>query len=424
MKIVYKNILINALISIFVLFLGSLVMFQYLKSNLNSEVIENLYIQQNFIKKRLNSGVNIETLRHNMSDNMSVLNIVSINYKEPIILTDKRFDSIKHQELSIKKIIFDVEQNKKYYRITISKVNNKDSGIENSMRTVIITAGVTMLILLILINIYVYYTLYSPFYSIVKSIGKFSVQKLEKIIPPKTNTEEFEILGTKISEMSVKMIDDYNSMKEFIENMTHETQTPLAIINTKIERCFQDKNLTSEQAALLTDAAKAVKNLFNLNKGLALLSKLDNRQYNSPKQIKVKELVQQRIAYFSDFIETQEIVINENYVDETIIFMDVYLSEILIDNLLKNAVKHNFQNGKIFITVKNNQLSMSNTGAEPKESTDLFFNRFYSQKPQQSLGLGLSIIKKITDYYEYNISYKYVDELHQITITFNTKTLV
>jgi signal transduction histidine kinase len=214
------------------------------------------------------------------------------------------------------------------------------------------------------------------------------------------------------------MIGDYNSMKEFIENMTHETQTPLAVINTKIERCIQNKDLTSEQSVLLSDAAKAVKKLFDLNKGLALLSKLDNKQYNSPKEIKVKELVQQRVYFFADFIENQEITLEENYIDDTSILIDLYLAEILIDNLLKNAVKHNFHSGKILITVSNNQITIANTGAEPTESTDRFFDRFYSQKPQQNLGLGLSIIKKIVDYYNYSISYKYVNHLHEITINF------
>jgi hypothetical protein len=48
-----------------------------------------------------------------------------------------------------------------------------------------------------------------------------------------------------------------------------------------------------------------------------------------------------------------------------------------------------------------------------------YFHRFYSQKPQQSLGLGLSIIKKIVDYYGYSISYDYEKELHKIVVDFN-----
>lgn len=421
MKIVYKNILINSLISIVILFLGGLALYLFLKSKINTETTEDLYIQQNFIKKRLNSGIDIGVLRYNISDNVEMNEIKFIKYKEPIIENTTIKTKEGQESLTVKKIIFDVEQNKKYYRITISKTTNEDKGIEKNMASVMIASGISMVILLVLINVYVYYILFSPFYKLMKSIGKFSVQNLEKIIPPKTNTEEFEILGSKISEMSVKMIDDYNSIKEFIENMTHETQTPLAVINTKVERCLQDKNLTNEQAILLMDAAKAVKNLFNLNKGLSLLCKLDNKQYNSPKQINVNLLMQQRIEYFSDFIENQEIIVVENYSDEITVLMDTYLSEILIDNLLKNAIKHNFEKGKIFISLKNQQLTIANTGIEPTESTDHFFNRFYSQKPQQSLGLGLSIIKKITDYYGYNISYNYINELHQITINFNAK---
>ena len=419
MKIVYKNIFINSLIAIIILFLGGLVLFQFLKGKLNTEILEDLYIQQNFIKKRLSAGVNIEVLKFNMGDNVTINRTSTFKYKEPIIEDVTVWDNVKKRVIRLKKIVFDVDQSQKHYRINISRAIDKGEGIGENIGFVLIMAGTSMLILLILINIYVYYTLYSPFYKLVKTISTFSLQKLERIIPPKTNTEEFAILGSKIGEMSDKMIADYNSIKEFIENMTHETQTPLAIINTKIERCLQDKNLTNEQAVLLSDAAKAVKNLFNLNKGLSLLSKLDNKQYNSPKEINLKDLVQERVEYFSDFIEDQELILSENYLEETSIFMDIYLSEILIDNLLKNAIKHNFKKGKINITLKKNLLTIANTGLTPTESTDRFFDRFYSQKPQQSLGLGLSIIKKITDYYFYKIVYKYEEDLHQVSITFN-----
>ncbi len=423
MKIVYKNILINSLIAIVILFLGGLALFLFLKGKADTDALEELYIQQNFIKKRINAGVNIDIFKLNTGDNVLVKESKLFLYKDPVIKNDVVYDLSKQRLLKVKKIIFDVDQSKKHYRITISKIIDKGEDIGDSIGSVMISSGLIMLVLLILINIYVYYIMYSPFYKLMKSIEVFSVQKLVKIKPPKTDTEEFVTLGNKISEMSGKMITDYTSIKEFIENMTHETQTPLAIINTKLERCLQDKNLTQEQAELLVDASKAVKNLFNLNKGLSLLSKLDNKQYNSPKTVSVKELVEDRVDYFSDFIEAQEIILTKNYVQDNSIFIDIYLAEILIDNLLKNAVKHNFKNGQIFITLKNKQLTIANTGKVPTESTDHFFERFYSQNPQQSLGLGLSIIKKITDYYNYQISYNYVNDLHQIVIDFNNTDL-
>ena len=214
------------------------------------------------------------------------------------------------------------------------------------------------------------------------------------------------------------MISDYGAVKEFMENMTHEVQTPLAVINSKIERCLQDENLSEEQAILLSDAAKSVNKLFHINKGLTLLSKLENKQFNNAVDINLKSLIQERINYFSDFIENKKITLNQNYQEDITIVMKLSLAEILIDNLIKNAIQHNYNNGAISISVEQHKLKIANTGDVPKAPTTSYFNRFYSQKPHQSLGLGLSIIKKIVEYYDYKISYAYQEEMHTITIDF------
>ena len=276
-----------------------------------------------------------------------------------------------------------------------------------------------MLAILVAVNVFVYYKLFSPVNKLIDDVKNFSVQELKKIIPPKTSTQEFAILSNEISKMSEKMISDYSSVREFMENMTHEIQTPLAVINSKIERSFQIKDLTEEQAILLSDAAKAVNKLFMINKGLTLLCKLDNKQFNSSSDVNLNQLIHQRILYFFDFIKNKDITVSDEFLSEITILMDPSLSEILIDNLIKNAIQHNFQNGNIYIHVENNQLIISNTGEIPKEPTTSYFSRFYSQKPYQSLGLGLSIIKKIVTYYGYSISYNYENDLHKIKIDFN-----
>jgi signal transduction histidine kinase len=221
--------------------------------------------------------------------------------------------------------------------------------------------------------------------------------------------------------MSEKMISDYSSIKEFMENITHEIQTPLAVINSKIERCIQDENLSNEQAVLLADASKAVNKLFNINKGLTLLSKLDNKQFNHPTEINITSLIKQRLIYFSDFIENKKLIVTENLSEEIDVVMEESLSDVLIDNLIKNAIQHNILNGKILLSAKQNQLIISNTGVAPTEPTEELFKRFHSQSPNQSLGLGLSIAKKIAEYYGYGITYNYQNELHTINIDFSQK---
>ena len=218
--------------------------------------------------------------------------------------------------------------------------------------------------------------------------------------------------------MSKKTIEDYTLMKEFTENMAHEIQTPIAVISSKIEQCMQDKHLTEAQSQLLGDANKALNKLFNLNKGLSLLSKLDNKQYTSNQPIKLNSLIKERLSYFSDFIEDKNITISENYNSDVLVNMDISLAETLLDNIFKNAIKHNFEQGKISITTEPNTIIISNTGDEPTVPTEQFFTRFYSKNTNESLGLGLSIIKKIIDYYHFRITYIYINGFHQITIHF------
>lgn len=426
MKLVYKNIIINTILSIFILFIGEYSIYFFLKNKIEKETIEHLQFESHIMKLKLKSGISIDAFKHNIGDELEIIPITTIQYTTPVIeemvIVEKEgIHEEEHEEeehFTSKKITFDVIQNNKPYRISILKTSDEDEGLEGSMSAIIFISSLCMLVILVSVNLFVYYKLFSPLYQLIRDIKNFSVQQLQKITSPKTSTNEFIELGDEVSKMSEKMIFDYTSMKEFTENITHEIQTPLAVINSKIERCIQDENLTNEQAVLLTDASKAVHKLFNINKGLTLLCKIDNKQYNTPKEINITKLTQQRIHFFIDFIENKKIKLVENYKDEITVLMDVSLSEILIDNLLKNAIQHNFQEGKIFITVQNNQLIIANSGEVPTESTDKSFNRFYSQKPHQSLGLGLSIIKKIVDYYGYNMSYNYMEGLHEVTINF------
>lgn len=421
MKLVYKNIIINTIVSVIILFAGEFSLYYFLKNKIEKETIEHLYLERYLMTKQLKKGISIDSFRHNIGDVLEITSIPTIQYNKPIIEEVEVEEEWEEEHFTSKKIIFDVSQNNQAYRISIIKTIDEDEGLTGSMPAIIFISALCMLAILVSINVFVYYKLFSPVYKLIKDIKNFSVQELKKIVPPKTSTYEFAILSQEISKMSEKMIADYSSVQEFIENMTHEIQTPLAVINSKIERAFQDKNLNEEQAILLSDAAKAVNKLFMINKGLTLLCKLDNKQYNSPVKINLGELIQQRIKYFSDFIENKNIKISETHSADFSITMDTVLSEILIDNLIKNAIQHNFQNGRIYVTIEKNQLVISNTGDIPKEPMTNYFHRFYSQKPQQSLGLGLSIIKKIVDYYGYTISYNFENDLHKIVIDFNTK---
>lgn len=418
MKLVYKNIIVNIIASILILFAGEFSLYFLLKTKIQKEAVEHLYLERHFMMKELNQGVNISQFQHNIGDVLDIKPIPVIQYKTPVIEEVEIREEWEEEHFTSSKIIFDVNQDGKNYRVSIFKTIDEDEGLGGSMVAIIFISSLCMLVILISVNIFTYYKLFSPLSVLIRDIKHFSVQQLKKITPPKTSTTEFIVLGKEISKMSEKIISDYTSIKEFTENMTHEIQTPLAVINSKIERCLQDKNLTEEQAILLSDAAKSVSKLFHINKGLTLISKLENQQFDDVTEIHLKSLVQQRINYLVDFIENKNITLTEHYHNDLTVSMKMSLAEILIDNLIKNAIQHNVMNGSIIISIESYTLKIANTGEAPKGPTTAYFDRFYSQKPQQSLGLGLAIIKKIVEYYHYKILYIYENNMYQIVIDF------
>jgi len=84
-----------------------------------------------------------------------------------------------------------------------------------------------------------------------------------------------------------------------------------------------------------------------------------------------------------------------------------------------NDIVKNEKNGKIVIRITDNQLSFENTGQQTPLSIDKLFNRFSKINPSsQGNGLGLAIIKKITELNQWKISYDFENKLHCLCITF------
>ena len=94
------------------------------------------------------------------------------------------------------------------------------------------------------------------------------------------------------------------------------------------------------------------------------------------------------------------------------------LFEILINNLLTNAIKHNVKNGVIVIMLEDNRLVIVNTGSDQKLDDDLLFRRF-ARINAKGCGLGLAIARQICSLYGWHITYNFEESTHRFSVTFS-----
>lgn len=263
--------------------------------------------------------------------------------------------------------------------------------------------------------------LWKPFRQSLGKIRSAELQKMEAIHFDTTNIQEFNELNSSLNYMAGKMHRDYVNMKEFTENAAHEMQTPVAIVQSKLELLLQDDNLKEEQVQSILDSATALNRLSKLNEGLLLLAKIENNQYETTVEINLAELSKKYLHTFDEFIKEKQLNIKTNFQGNFIINLHPVLAGSLIANLLGNAIKYNYNGGTVEITIFENDYHISNTSMEKPIASEKLFTRLRVSRESRetSNGLGLAIVKKIIDVTNLLITYDAQNGIHSFYIRRN-----
>jgi signal transduction histidine kinase len=314
--------------------------------------------------------------------------------------------------------------NKRGYSITIFQVLSEKERLLESISLYTFFLFISLLFISLLLNYLISRRLWSPFYKSVETAKNFNILSDSQLDLPETDILEFQQLNRVIERMTQKMRSDYLNLKEFNENVSHEIQTPLAIIRSKMELLMQNKNLRKESLELIKSINEATNRLFKLNQGLLIISKIENQYYHSVRKISLREIVAASLDNYREIMQLRDIKVEFEATAQGIVEMNEVLAEVLVSNLLSNAVRYNINKGFIKCYINDQYLVISNSGLPLNSDTELLFRRFYkgSDNPQ-SVGLGLSIVRKITDNYKMQISYSCTGNVHEVSLNYNLKLI-
>lgn len=314
-----------------------------------------------------------------------------------------------------------IDQFKGHQRLVIRTSTVEEDELIYDLTTALIVLYILLVISIVAVNGYLLNKAMRPFYQILDKLKKY--QFGIPFSPEKQNYKitEFEELNVEINEMIERNELVFYQQKQFIENASHELQTPLAIVINKIDLMIQNDDLNKKDLNFLTEVKNDLRRMVGLNKSLLMLSRIENSQFNKTSDVDFNRMITQLVQNYEDFIAFKKIEVSIIEKGQLIADFNQDLADILLSNLLKNAVKYNHQEGILNIIVENNRVTFQNSGsAEPLDKSRIF-NRFYKQgSDHTSTGLGLSIIKTIIKQYPgWDINYEYGDQMHYFILTKN-----
>ena len=423
MKLISKTLLNFLLISLPLLIIAGFFSYYLIKSELRDGTEEELSKEKVYAEKLIQTFKNPQTVYLTLDSLSSIQPFKGISFKSSY--TDTLiFDITENENVGYRKLKSYYSFNGNEYQIILLKTTMQEDELLEGIFSAFTIISLFLMIAFFIVNWLVSKALWKPFYNTLSKLNTYDIKNHEQQQFLKTNTLEFQQLNTALTKMTDKIHIDYLQQKEFTENASHEMQTPLAVIKANLTQLMQSTTLSESDMNNLQTIENTTKKMASLNKALILLSKIENNQFKENELIPINKIINKVVNNFADLIEVKNIKLKLNLKDELQITINPTLAEILLSNLVQNAIRHNVNGGIINIDLMQNKLIISNSGEALTINSNELFTRFKkNDASKDSLGLGLAIVKSICNIYQLNIDYSYSNQLHTFTLN-STKDLL
>lgn len=302
-------------------------------------------------------------------------------------------------------------------RVPESQLDLEEDTVIGLVHQVLLTCGILIVSIFLMMRL-IPQKLWSPFYVTLSKLKHFRVE--EGIVPTfePTKVKEFAELNATLDNILAQSVNSFRGQKEFAENASHELQTPLAIVQAKLDLLLQDEHITEAQSRQFEEIYHEVRRMSRLNQNLLLLARINNVQYRTDQFFDIA-------ANLTEMLPSIELLANGRTIVAEItpaapVRGNEVLLESLISNLVVNAIRHSKAGDSIRILYHNHVLVVSNPASDGPLSPEDVFRRFYKSKQNQGgNGLGLAIVKSICDYHHWQVLYACHEGQHVFTVLFS-----
>ncbi len=385
------------------------------------ELDENNYLIAERIENEFNEqNISDEKLAENIKFWNEIQPVSQIEYAEQPLLQDSLYTIRRENSYPSRKDVIDRFRGLK----TNIKINSQnyvlvvETNVEETEETVAYIAMVTLLFFLILIvgfwilNRRLSKKIWQPFQDTLQKLKSFQLNSQKQIDFQETDTIEFAELNVTLDKLLQHNIATYKNQKEFTENASHELQTPLAILKNKLDILLQSDDLTERQYHIAEEMNKALIRSSRINKNLLLLAKIENSQFDNSELVGFDTLIVQSMDGLQEHFKEKNISIGSDIERDVEVKGNSSLTEVLINNLVINAIRHTSPGGAIRVALSKSGFEVRNSGGQAL-NLDLLFKRFSRMSADNSgSGLGLSIVQEICKLHGWQVTYSFENGEH------------
>jgi len=328
-----------------------------------------------------------------------------------------RFDSFMNDREQFRCLTTDIRVNGKLYRLLI------ETNMEEIDETILAIAAVTIFFIMLLLAGFLYLNrktslrIWQPFYDALAGIRTFRLETGHAVPLPASDVTEFTDLNASLESLMQSSLASYRQQKEFTENASHELQTPLAIVKSRLDLLLQSRSLDAGQMQIVEQVYQAINRVSRINKNLLLLARIEHAQFEEKERIALDETLSGIAAQFTDHFENNALKYTGDIAPFTVEANPV-MAEILLTNLLVNAVRYTPPGGDVSVYLNGGMLTVSNAGPAPLQAENLFRRFAQASGEHAGSGLGLAIAREICDRYGWQIGYDFTDGMHRFSVRF------
>ena len=344
-----------------------------------------------------------------------------IQDKDYVYMNDKEYDIVGIES----------KYQGKLYLVLVSAEDKFGNRNLVYLKYLFITAFLLGLILVWALSFYLSKEALSPLDTFRQNVLAVTENNLSSRIEDTGQKDEIAELTRAFNIMIDRIERSFQYQKSFVGSASHELRTPLSKISVQLENLMQDSGVPAKYIPVLSSINEDTQQLSDVVTSLLILSKLERENHaRSFQNVRLDEVVFGSMEFLQKLYPDLKVhfeIINQSSEDDQLeIKGEESLLKIAVNNVIKNAYLYSYK-GMVSIKIIQRagmvKLIVENNGEPPaiSNTTELFnpFTRGSNAGSSKGFGLGLSIVKRIVDYHEAEVSFHIIKpDLNQVELQF------